>query len=198
MQSVFNKIYRPKNPRRKQSSNPAIIINHTADFLGRNITYNPDNILEKVGIQAEYFNYLATQAFGYLNDFTHYYIDLNKYNYMRISALGLYEYSPFLDELADNGIIKADYRYAILITLIGDYSFDIPDKAMLDSLGYLVASLQYQFNIPLNKVFFLTDLTKNFSNKLKQYEEKKGRFNITEMTKLPLGLLRTHINKYKI
>lgn len=197
MQSIFNKIYKPRIPR-KTASNPAIVVNHTADFLGTKVTYNPADVLEKVGIQSTSFNYMAKEVFGYNNDFSHYYIDLNKYNYLRISALGLFEQSPFLNELANNRVIKADYRNSILITLIGDYSFDIPDKQMLDSLGYLIAGLQYTFKIATNRVFFLTDLTKNFSDELEKYESTKGRTNIKEMSKLPLGLLRTYITKYKL
>jgi hypothetical protein len=89
----------------------------------------------------------------------HYGIELIDKDYVTMIGQPLTVPSYWIRRLADKGIIPLEYREAIVVCMIEDFSFDIPDDRMLRHMAHqLLTPMMTTLDVPRSRVVFIDDL----------------------------------------
>jgi len=141
-------------------------------------------------VKLSYHNWMkiAREEFSYINFFSHSFIEQVGPDYLNISGCPMTRDSEFLSELVDEGYLKAEYRDYILVTISGNYNFDILPRELKDHIGMVVADIRGSFKLPYTNVEFLYDQI---------LPDNSGKFDIVPMTNLDLRTVKSHMAKFE-
>lgn len=169
---------------------PYLIINHSIDFLKSDV-FTGESYLDTRTSAVQELRRISRDEYNYSQDIYTYLIELVGKGYQTINGCPLSAKNPFLNELVDKELIHFDYRNSYLITLNGDYSFDIVDREMLNELAFRLADLKYTFNIPTTRILFLDDIINKDKNK-----KLSVPYNIKSMSKIDKSDVLLYLSKF--
>lgn len=169
---------------------PYLIINHSVDFLKGDV-FTGEEYLDTRSSAVQELRRISRDEYNYPQELYNLLIELVGKGYQTISGCPMSAKNPFLNELVDKEIIHFDYRNSYLITLNGDYSFDIVDREMLNELAFRLADLKYTLNVPTIKILFLSDIIDTKKN-----NKLKVPYNIKAMTKIDKSDVLLYLSKF--
>lgn len=169
---------------------PYLIINHSVDFLKGDV-FTGEEYLDTRNSAVQELRRISRDEYNYSQDIYNLLIELVGKGYQTVSGCPLSAKNPFLNELVDNNIIHFDYKNSYLITLNGDYSFDIVDREMLNELAFRLADLKYTLNVPTIKILFLDDIVDKSMN-----AKIKIPYNIKPMSKIDKSDVLLYLSKF--
>ena len=175
---------------RQTRSIPYLIINHSVDFLKKD-NFSGEIKLDTRQTQVQEVRRISHDEYNYTQDAFNFLIELSGKFYQTIAGCPLSAKNPFIEELIDNELINADYQNSILITLYGDYSFDIVDRKMLNELSFRLADLKHTFNVPINKIVLLSDIFDSEKN-----DKLDKPFNVKPMDRVHKGDIKLFLSKF--
>ena len=126
----------------------------------------------------------------------HYYVELLDDDYVIYQGLGEEHPSYFINDLVTAGVVKSEYKHAIVIGLGENYNRDIPELRMYEHLcSKCISSLMKRYDLPKERVVYFDDILHD------NWKEMLGSSDLTyniETTELfDTNILQMSINKYK-
>jgi len=182
--------------KRNYTAGGNIILNHSVDFLSLDKSFSPDLKLD-YSDKFQFYDYIKLFRSEYAYDGLgfHYYIELFKDNYITLLGQSISSKSEFLMELYGKNLLNRNFNNDILITISGDYSYDVPEKKLYEQLAYLITTLMNEYEIQMGNILLLSDYF-DFNKNNKEVMEK--RYNITPMKNFDFSELDSFIRKLKI
>lgn len=141
-------MYDIKRYRSKRFNTNYIIIAHAVDLIKPDIYINPvvNRGTYKLtwDIWQEYW-YLYQKK---LDVPCHYFVELLNKDYVVFTGLAMQKKSYFLEELANAGLIKDEYRDSLLVLIGENFEYDLPEQRLYQHLANRILSpLCYQYKI---------------------------------------------------
>ena len=141
-------MYDIKRYRSKRFNTNYIIIAHAVDLIKPDIYINPvvNRGTYKLtwDIWQEYW-YLYQKK---LDVPSHYFVELLNKDYVVFTGLAMQKKSYFLEELANAGLIKDEYRDSLLVLIGENFEYDLPEQRLYQHLANRILSpLCYQYKI---------------------------------------------------
>lgn len=126
----------------------------------------------------------------------HYFVELLDKDYVVYQGLSEEHPSYFIDELVSAGVIKSEYKHAILICIAENYNIDIPEYRMYEHLASkCICSLMRRYKLRRDRIKYFDEvLTDNWDEMLATSDLT---YDIEKTTLFDPVIMFQHIGFYK-
>lgn len=173
-------MYDIKRFRSKRHNTKYIILAHAVDLIRSDIYINPvvNRGTYKLtwDIWQEYW-YLYQKK---LDVPCHYFVELLNNDYVVFTGLAMQKKSYFLEELANAGLIKDEYKDSLLVLIGENFEYDLPERRLYQHIANRILSpMCYQYKINFeDRVLTLDEiLVPNWKEILENHKVLKYQFS---------------------